>query len=262
MKGLIKAQIYQLLRTRVYYMVMLFFLAMGILFGSVEYMNGPDELEEWQQLTASDFATRMQMIPTLSVMGMAFFAAFMCADDFNDKTLDHELLSGRRRTQVYFSRAIISVTVCVIFSLLMFAVSLVSCTLLEGWGDSIPVSAAVTRILLTVFPMFRISCFFCMIAYFIKRPGIVFLTIYGLINAIGLLNINSDHTYVLTGLNTATQLLHYDEWHVFGLESGVNMIYLTQLDPAFLVRSIIVSLAAGAVYLMIGYCYFRRDDLA
>lgn len=262
MKNLIKAQIYQILHTRVYFIVLFFFLAISVLFGSVEYMNGADELEEWQKLTASDFATRMDMIPTLSMMGMAFFSAFICAEDFGDKTIDYEIFSGRRRAQTYFSRIILSVAVSAFFVLLMQAVALVSCTVLEGWGDSIPVSVAVTRSLMLLFPMFRISCFFTLIAYIIKRPGIIFLAIYGLLSGLSMIPAGSDSTGVLCAVNTVNKLMHYDEWHIFGLESGVEMMYLTQLDTAFVIRCIVVSLLAGAAYLAVGYCYFKKDDLS
>ena len=72
----------------------------------------------------------------------------------------------------------------------------------------------------------------------------------------------SDSTGVLCAVNTVNKLMHYDEWHIFGLESGVEMMYLTQLDTAFVIRCIVVSLLAGAAYLAVGYCYFKKDDLS
>ena len=75
MKNLIKAQLYQISRTRVYYLVFAAMMLLSALFGAVEYLNGSDSLEEWQKLTASDFATRIDTIVTLAMMGMTFFAA-------------------------------------------------------------------------------------------------------------------------------------------------------------------------------------------
>ena len=48
MKDLIKAQIYQILRTRVYFWVLVFCLAIAALFGSSEFLNGVDSLDEGQ----------------------------------------------------------------------------------------------------------------------------------------------------------------------------------------------------------------------
>ena len=53
MKNLIKAQLYQISRTRVYYLVFITLMMLAVLFGAVEYLNGTDNLEEWQKLTES-----------------------------------------------------------------------------------------------------------------------------------------------------------------------------------------------------------------
>lgn len=262
MKDLIKAQLYQISKTRVYLWVFLFFIGMSVLFGSVEYMNGESYLEEGQLLTASSFATRMGLIPTLAFMGMGFFTAFICLDDFSDKTCNHEITSGRMRKQAYFARAIISVTASVIFGLLMVAVTLITSTVLVGWGDSISVSTAVTRILLLVFPFFRISCFFVLLSYILKKPAVVAVTVYAMMMTLGIISEDAaDPASVLTAFSNIAMLNQYDAWYTFGLESGANAIYEPSIGAAKIILTIIVSLAAGGAYLALGYSYFHGDDL-
>jgi hypothetical protein len=100
-----------------------------------------------------------------------------------------------------------------------------------------------------------------MIAYFFKRTGISFLAYYGLIALVGILKAADDDSGVLTLFSTINTLLKYKEWHIFGLESPVEIVYTPMPEAGFIVRCIIVSLAVGAIYLMIGYNYFHGDDL-
>ena len=260
MKNLIKAQLYQIAHTRVYYLVLITFILLAVMFGAIDYLNGADALEEGQLLSASDLATRMDVVTILSVMGMALFASFICADDHYDKTANYEILSGGMRKQSFFARAFVSIVICIVFSISLECVSLITATLLTGWGDSVPVSAVVSRILLTAFPYFRLACLFVMLSYFIKRPGITFLAVYGLIQGFSMIPSN-DRTGVLFSVTTLGNIMHYDEWHVFGLECDAQFIYQTQLDGGFAARCIIVSLLMGIAYLAIGYSYFHKDDL-
>ncbi|SFC17550.1 hypothetical protein [Ruminococcus albus] len=261
MKNLIKAQLYQISRTRVYYLVFAAMMLLSALFGAVEYLNGSDSLEEWQKLTASDFATRIDTIVTLSIMGMTFFAAYFCADDFSDKTANYEMMSGRLRKQAYFARASVLIVLCTLFGLIMVFTSLGVSYILNGWGDSVPFSAVAIRILLLTFPFIRLSCLYVMIAFFIKRPGLSFLAFYGLMSVVSILKSAADDSGVLTAFSSIGKLMKYKEWHIFGLESGVEVVYTPMPEAGFIVRCIIVSLAVGALYLVIGYNFFHGDDL-
>ncbi|ADU22650.1 hypothetical protein [Ruminococcus albus] len=261
MKNLIKAQLYQISRTRVYYLVFITLMMLAVLFGAVEYLNGADNLEEWQKLTASDFATRMEMVVSIAMMGIAFFAAFFCADDFSDKTMNYEMMSGKLRKQTYFSRASITIVFCTIFGLVMVSTSLGVSYMLTGWGDSVPFSAAAVRILLLVFPFFRVSCLFIMIAYFIKRAGFAFLTDYMIFAVSNLIKSADDESGVLTVFSTVGSIMRYKEWHIFGLESPVEMVYTPMPEAGLIIRCILVSLAVGGLYLLLGYNFFHTDDL-
>lgn len=263
MKNLIKAQLYQISKTRMYLWVFLFFSAMSALLGASEYMNGEDYLEDGMLLTASDFATRMGMVPTLTIMAIAFFTAFVCADDFSDKTCNYEMMSGRMRGQTYIARAAVSVTMSVLIGVFMVALSLGVCTLLEGWGDTIPVSAAVTRILLLVFPFFRFSCFFVLLSYILKKPIFVVVAAYGLFSLLAIIVEagGSNLMSVLTAYGNMGMLLQYDFWYTFGMDSSAHFVYEPALGAVKIISTIVASLAFGAAYLGVAYCYFHGDDL-
>ena len=261
MKHLIQAQWYQLLHTRVYYMVFITFLALAALIGAADFLNGPDNLDEGQLMTASDFATRMSMVSFLAMGGMGFFGTFLCAGDFADRTANYELTSGRLRFQSFLARCIVTVIVNVLFGLLMLTVSLLTSTVLCGWGDSLPGSAVVSRILLCVFPFFRFSCFTVMLAYLIKRPGIAFLGCYGAISAVSLLQSLKKGTHAILTSDTLNELLHYSEWHTFGLARDADVIYSPELEGTVLVSAVILSLVFGMAYLAVGFFYFHGDDL-
>lgn len=262
MKNLIKAQLYQISKTRVFMWVFVFFTALSALFGAVEFLNGADWLEEGQLLTASDFATRMGITPVFAIMGMAFFTGLICADDFSDKTCNYEVMSGRMRGQIYLARGLVSIAVSVAFGLFTMTVSLVTSALLTGWGDSITVGTAITRIALMAFPYLRLSCLFVLLAYILKKPVLVLVVTYLMIGALNILTANApDQESVLTAMSNIAMLLHYDTWLTFGIDSGTNYMYESSLAAEKIVQTIAASLGAGALYLGIGYSYFHGDDL-
>ena len=261
MKDLIKAQLYQISRTRVYYLVAVFLIAMAALFGAVEYMNGADELEEGQLLTASDFFTRMTITPTMALMGMTFLGAFICGDDFFDKTMNYELTSGRLRKQAFLSRVIVTLMMCTAFGLLMMITTIMTADILNGWGSSIPVSAAVTRTLLCIFPFIRYSCFVIMLSYIIKRPGFTFLACYGILNGITLVTPKDPFSYNVISLNTISEFMHFKYYCTFGLARDAAVVYTPEIQTSAAVSGIVVSLAFSALYLLTAYSYFHKDDI-
>ena len=100
-----------------------------------------------------------------------------------------------------------------------------------------------------------------MIAYFIKRPGIAFLADYMIFAVASLIKGADDDSGVLTVFSTVGTLMRYKEWHIFGLESGVEMVYTPMPEAGFIIRCILISLVVGALYLVIGYNFFHSDDL-
>lgn len=262
MKDLIKAQLYQMSKMRAYRCVFVFFTALSVLFGSVEFLNGADALEEGQLLTASDYATRMGSVPTFAILAISFFTAFICADDLTDKTCNYEMMSGRRRKQAYLARAVVSVVTGVLMGLLMMTLSLAASTVLLGWGDTIPVSAAVTRILLMAFPFFRISCLCVLMSYILKKPALVIVGSYVIMIMLVLVfDTSAGGTGALMSISNLMMLCQYDSWVVFGLDSGAHYVYEPALGAANILMTIGASLGFGAGYLALGYSYFHGDDL-
>lgn len=262
MKNLIKAQLYQISKTKVYRWVFIFFVGLSVLFGSVEYLNGANMLEDGQLLTASDYATRMGMMPTMAIWCIAFFTGFICTDDFGDKTCNYEVMSGRMRRQAYLARAIVAVAVSVIVSELLVIVSLGTATILTGWGDSITVGTAALRAALLCFPYIRLSCLFVLLSYIIKKPAALLVVAYAMPAAIMMITENSPNTMtVLTSVTNIAMLTHYDMWYTFGLDSGAHYVYEPVLGAGNIFLTIAASLVAAAAYLAVGYSYFHGDDL-
>ncbi|MBQ8967789.1 hypothetical protein [Ruminococcus sp.] len=261
MKNLIKAQIYQITHTRVYLWVFIMAVIIASIFGFSEYLNGADSLNEGELLTASDYFTRYDMLPVLAMEFMSFFSCFIAAEDFGDKTANYELMSGRLRSQSFLARVITIILANTLLGLFMMTLPLLIYTAITGWGDSVTVATAAQRILLMVFPFFRISCFFTLAAFIIRRPGIAFIACYGAMNLPLLLPVNNESTGVMLTLSTSRKLLHFDYWATFGLERDAQAIYDQGLDSAFVIRCIIVSLAVGAAYIGLAYSYFHKDDI-
>ena len=261
MKDLIKAQLFQIKHTRVYYIVFIFVMCMAAFFGAAEWLNGTDALDEGQLLTASDFATRMSMLSTMGIMAISFFANFLCAEDFADKTINYEYSSGRIRKQSFLARIIVSVSASVILAELMMFASLVVYTALCGWGDSVPAGAVAIRLLLCIFPYFRFACFVVMTAYMIKRPALTFGCLYLGLQILTIAAQNIPIKGNVTSINTLMSFMHYDYRCTFGLARDACIIYTPSPEVSTIAGGIIWSLLFGLFYLFIAYSYNHKDDI-
>lgn len=260
MKNIIKAQLYQISKMRVLRLVALGGASLCILIGLVEKLNGADALDEGYLMTASDYCTRCRGNTIFVVLFMSIVTAFICADDFADKTANHEILSGTLRWQSYFARAGLAVVISTLFGQLMIAASVVTYTLACGWGDTITVGTALARLLLTALPFMRLNCFFVLAAFIFKKTFWVPILAFVAQTVCGLLKVGGRSSY-LTSIGTLNRVLHFEKWYTFGLRNGSRIIYEHAPDSRTVMLTIVSSIFFVVLYLAIGCSLYHGDDL-
>lgn len=259
MKNIIKSQLYQLRKERLVWMVFVGFLIIPM---SNIFLEG-------EMVLMGDYPTQVM----LSEMGMLFtifplmflftLVGIMCCGDFMDKTSNYELMTGHKRAEVYFGRVIPCIIVGVICFTVLVSVPIIVNTVMHGWGTKLDVGEIVLRHVLMIFPVFRILCTAVFAAFIIKNPYILMALGY-VTFAIGGISSSSmfeERMSPVLGMTNLNMLSTFESWATYGIEGNMNYIYDASLTAGQIASTIIVSLAAGAVFIYLGYVFFHTDDL-
>ncbi|MCR5121920.1 MAG: hypothetical protein K6B74_05820 [Ruminococcus sp.] len=258
MKNIMKSQIYQLVRNRSLRALVLATIGLSVFTGAI------GKIEGGKDMNASDYIVgTLSIVIAMAQFITAIITGIVCADDFNDKTSNYELTSGRLRSQSYAARAIISVILSCIVSVLMIVLMIVTSLMLYPHGSSLNDSALVQRVLLMIPIFIRLSCFFVLISYIVKKPIAVFGVCYAIMMLLGVVSSSegSIKSAMLTGFGSFKNVCHFDEWYTYGLNTPEYHVYEPYIDSKTAALTVLVSLAAGALYLLLGYSYFHRDDI-
>jgi len=111
------------------------------------------------------------------------------------------------------------------------------------------------------FPIARTICEFVFLTFIIKNPYIVMGISYLLCVILGMnIPVTRDHCFVL-GMSNLNALTVIDRWDSFRLGGDLYYIYETGLSADFVLPTIIVSVVVGAAALLLGYTFFKNDDM-
>ena len=259
-RDLMKAQMYQLVRNRNLRAVLLGLFAIAVFFGASALL---DESNLSKVNAGEHIAAMLSMMLNIAVFAIAVVTGIVCADDFTDRTANHELASGRLRSESYAARSILAVIFSVSAALVTVLLMIFTALILYNRGSSLSDAALVQRVLLMIPVFIRISCFFVFVSYIVKRPIAVVGICYALIMLLGMMmnTGGGDKMHLLTGFGSLATVCHFDEWHAYGLNTPVYYVYEPFVKTGTAVWLVVVSLAASAVYLLLGYSFFHRDDI-
>lgn len=267
MKHIIKAQLYQLRKSQIIYIVflLLLFMECTIMFGESDFMVTMGRATESLIVTGDYIANNGAEMVSVAIIFALIFTAEVCGADFIDKTTNYELMSGHERKDVYFGRAVLSIIGGTIGTMLIIAFPIIVGCIAGEWGDSIAFGDVLLRYLLSVFPVIRMVCEFVFLTYLVKNAYIVmaagvFVGLYGpVIYAVAL-----DGTASFLGLTSLAKLYDYEStaWSTFTLVGEKTItIYDGALSASEIVPVILASVIIGGIFLIIGYWYYKKDDL-
>lgn len=263
MKEVIRAQLYQLFKNRIKFLVFIGFLAIGILSAALTLSTNA----EAENIIPSGSSSIRLLIPVIFAYLPYFIGASagdIAAGDFNDKTFYYELMSGKTRTQSYFGRVIPALLFTLSGMMILIAAPVITAALLYGWGNEITVGEASFRLLLMLFPIIRMICTVIAISFITKKSiyGIVYSLLAQTTYVMAWNGFFSDKSSLSTGINTIFKILDFKSRYTYSM-IDLKTRYIYEMDmPTETVAAIIgVSLLMSAVYIIIGYIFFRKDDL-
>lgn len=261
MKNLIKAQLYQLKKDR---LVQLVFGGMLLILLVTAYMN---QLLAVTVDYAIDtvtgggyFSNSLFGVIMVGLMFVIIAVPRICGWDFTDKTTNYELMSGHIRREVYFSRAAVSLLAGVIGWIILFCAPLAVASVINGWGEKLPLSEAMLRSILMLFPIIRLVCELSCFTFILKNPyitmGIGYVLL--LLQVSPMFPIKSNY---LLGISNLSMLGTIDMWTTYGLDGELNYIFEAYLGAGDIAGTVLASLAASLLSLFIGYIFFKNDDI-
>lgn len=203
---------------------------------------------------------------SLLPMALAWVVCRICGWDLRDKTANYEILYGKKRSQVYFSRFLAAL----LFSLVTVLLSAVPFLLLiarNGWGGSLSAENALLHCGLMFPVLFRLICFFTALSFLVGNDiaaaflGWMFsfagMTLY-------LISTLADFSLRLTWQIASVNLLTLMDFSnkTKGFFEGQDItVYKAELTQAFCTETLLSGIGIGLLWLLLGYFIFRKKDL-
>lgn len=207
------------------------------------------------------------LLPMLSFLIMFLLecaALYMFCDDYGDKTLNYEILIGKSRLRVYISRIIVTLSV-VIIAYLCVVCSVVLSISIWGFGSADGEKWLYIRLLMFGFEYIRAAAFAIFISQIVKD----------MVNAIGgvalmyapmflALLLKLTRISYLPASTAVMNLARIETQSKYNIEVGGIKQYLRydwSLSGDIIAEIVITSILFTALYLFLGWIYFKKDDL-
>ncbi len=256
MKGIIKAQFFQIVRDKVIRGMLFVVLIMQVLVVML-----PIWLDTEEATTAGEFFATQDGVTSFPMFFLVVVTGQICGADFLDKTNNYELMIGHRRYEVYLGRVIPALLIGGIGALLLTMLPIVIYASLYGWGTKVVFGQVLLRWILMLFPLLRMVCEFAFLTFLIKNPYVVMGLGYVVFMVSVALSGMIEAFSVFLGMTNLSLLLVVSKWVTYGLGDDLNYIFDASLSGEIVWGTIAASVVIGVAALYLGYVFFRNDDM-
>lgn len=215
----------------------------------------------------------MAMGLTMDLYAVAFFtfiiAAFMCRD-YKNRTINHDILWGYSRKQVFFGRMIPAYVIGSVASFIYIYPAVIYQTIKYGWGSDVTALSMVLRNITFLLLLFRLTGEIALLSVVIKRTWIVYgiLLLFGSAQqrAVFSIVINGyyekyKYLWLLSG-SAGSQLILTPGYEEVFNDAGEIVKQFEQILPmqAILV-SVLSSILIGTLCLYAAFSLFSKRDM-
>lgn len=262
MWNLIKAQKYQIKRDNaiiyIYLLGALYFVGFW-----ADYLMGHKVGEITGSVAAVHNGSVCMIVTGILV---ALLTARIMGWDYNDKTLNYELLAGHSRAKVFWSRVLVSMLWCLVSVIIVLLVPLLVFGILNGWGVTADLGGTLLRYALTLFPLFRFCCECILLTvlmrncYMVMIIGFVLYEFSWVFAEMQALMTNVKLTTHFASTNV-TRLLEFGRQYFDYIDGEDVIVHETAMEASLVMGTMGVSLLVGGTCLFIAYRYFKKCDL-
>lgn len=206
------------------------------------------------------FVIQLPMSLFSTVFAIAVTATFCCSD-FADKTLNYELMTGHRRSDSFFARALLSLAFGIGGAALLEFAPVCVITPIYGWGENVVFRDAMLRGALVLLPVARLVCEFVVISFLVKRRFAVMALGFVIIMVENTLPLFTESRSSLLAGTNINLLTYVNAWSSFGLQGNIHVVYEAAIPARDVLLTVAASVGFGALFLFLGYVFFRHDDI-
>ncbi len=257
MLNIIKSQLYGVRHNIVTYIG----IALAIVALITGTINTLDMLDGETPTGSLIFAASGELNSITSFIVVAMIASCVSGWDFDDKTVNYEILYGHSRGQVFWARTFTSIVLGTVSAVIFMIVPVLIFTIMNGWGYAISVKEAVIRLILMLFPILRLSALAVFLAFLVKKSWgaaiICVITLY--IESIISLFEKLESHYILA--SNMMKIMSFSNLSMGFVNGEDVMIFKDTLSVQFIGITIILSVIMTAGTLIVGYAIFRKRNL-
>lgn len=255
MKNILKGQLYMLPKYAISHFIFIGIALLQVLETYITIETAPDFI-----LNAGIFAASPTMTyGMVAVVYIFTLTSQICLADFSDKTSYYELMGGHTRIEVFFGRIIPCLVLGTLGAFVLMIIPDITATVLLGWGSDVPVGQIIIRRLLLIIPLIRLCCEFVFISFLLKN--MVGAMVTGFVMYMFGWELSFYNSSPWLGMTSISMLYETDVWVTYGLDGDAHFTFDASLQPETVVSVILFSLAASAISLIMGYYFFKKDDM-
>lgn len=256
MKNLIKAQLYQLKRNK----FILITLAV-VMFMQIVQIIG--EVFADKSSFCAFWTVNSTFMLSIAAASAVISAVLCVGGDFHDKTSNYEILNGYTRFEIYASKNICGLAVGTIVYLIDIVLMCSAGVLILGFGTELSVTEVVLRLFLSVFVTIRLICVFILFTFVVKIfwLSMAVASLY-LLMAAEMVEMFDTKSYLL-GVTVFARLSEFISWTTYTIGDKIEyiLVYGRTIQAGESAAIILSSLGIGALALIIGFFFFKTEDI-
>lgn len=227
--------------------------------------NGSAEPGEWNGCSVVVLCS--EIYPILIGLLPLVITCRICGWDFDDKTINYELLSGHSRYSVFWARVTVSFLWSIVGTAAVIFLPIMGITIAGGWGYGLNAADMALRGLISFFPMFRIICVWILMTTLLRSSYKTLLLGYLLFDGTALITVIAEESqkaihFSVFSLANLMKLLNLSNYTMVYINGEDVAVYRTALETSEIYSSIFVSLAVGTVCLALSCGVFYRRDMS
>lgn len=198
---------------------------------------------------------------TLGEIFLAVSVGLFSSRDFNDKTINYEIMNGHKREHVFYSRAIVTLILGTFGSAFMLIAVPAVIAIGRGWGTSISFGTMAMKVGLIMLLFMRMSAEIMLVASLIRRTAFVYITCTVVYFLEALLLQGAEHTDYILSFCAGSHIIFFKQFSLDHLDHTDEVFYYNTITPGAAAAIAVSYIVVTALCLHFGCKLFCRSDI-
>lgn len=206
------------------------------------------------------------MFPFVATILSFIIVTRICGWDSTDKTINYEIMAGHSRPEVYFGRVFSALiwNIGGIFAAIALPVFIIS--VICGFGDNVYLGDVAVHTGLFLLVAFRMSCEYALLTFLLSNCYAAMMlgyaiTGFGMIAVLIYTEFTGAEPMAETALVNMGQFFNFGNYQLKNIGGEEIQVFNLSLEPSVISTTVLVSLFAGIICLLVGYAVFSKRDM-